>query len=65
MGTGDILLEGGGGGVGGESSNPVLDLHPVKEGVAILFGMLHAKDTGISSGRLGLLLVCALTFFTF
>ena len=32
-------------------------------GVAILLGMLHANETGISSGRvLGLWLVCAFTF---
>ena len=30
--------------------------------VAILLGMLHAKETWISSGRLGLWVVCALTF---
>ena len=33
-------------------------------GVAILPGMLHAKETGISCRRLGLWLVCAFTFFT-
>ena len=31
--------------------------------VAILLGMLHAKETGISSGHLSLWLVCAFTFF--
>ena len=30
---------------------------------AILLGMLHAKETGISSGHLSLWLVCAFTFF--
>ena len=30
-------------------------------GVAILLGMLHAKETGISFGRLGVCLVCAFT----
>ena len=36
-----------------------------QEGVAILLGMLHAKETGISFDRLGLWLVCAfiLTYF--
>ena len=42
MGTGDILLRG----------NPAMDQHPIQGGVAILLGMLHAKETGISSGRL-------------
>ena len=31
-------------------------------GVAILLDMLHATETGISSGRLGLWLVCAFIF---
>ena len=31
-------------------------------GVAIPLGMRHVKETGISSGRLGLWLVCAVTF---
>ena len=31
------------------------------EGLAILLGMLHAKETRISSGHLGLWLVCAFT----
>ena len=53
MGTGDILLGG----------NPAMDQHPVREGVAILLGMLHATETGISSGRVGLRLVCAFTLF--
>ena len=30
--------------------------------LAILLGMFHAKETRISSSRLGLWLVCALTF---
>ena len=35
-------------------------------GVAILLGMLHANETGISSDRgLGLWLVCAFTFLLF
>ena len=53
MGTGDILLGG----------NPAMDQHPVQGGVAILLGMLHATETGISSGRVGLRLVCAFTLF--
>ena len=51
MGTGDILLGG----------NPTMDQHPVQGGVAILLSMLPAKGTGISSGRLGLWLVCTFT----
>ena len=50
MGTGDILLGG----------NPAMDQYPVQGGVAILLGMLRATETGISSGRVGLWLVCAL-----
>ena len=53
MGTGDILLGG----------NPAMDQHPVQGAVAILSDMRHAKETGISSGRLGLRLVCAFTLF--
>ena len=41
--------------------NPTMDLHSVLWGVAIPLGMLHAKAPGISSGRLGLWLVCAFT----
>ena len=33
--------------------------------VAILLGTLHAKETWISSGRLGLRVVCAFTFLVF
>ena len=42
-----------------------MNKHPVQEGVAILIGMLHATETGISFDRLGLWLVCAfiLTYF--
>ena len=54
MGTSDILLGG----------NPVMGSHPVQGGVAILLGMLHATETGISSGRVGLWLVCAFTYLT-
>ena len=55
MGTCDILV----------GSNPAMDTHPVQGRVAILLGMLHAKETGISFNRLGLWLVCAfiLTYF--
>ena len=35
---------------------PAMDKHPIQGGVAILLGMIHAKETGISSGRLGLYL---------
>ena len=51
MGAGDLLLGG----------NPAMDKHPIQGGVTILIGMLHAKETGISSGRLGHSLVC--TFY--
>ena len=36
---------------------------PFRVGVAILLGMLHAKETGISSGNLCLWLMYAFTFF--
>ena len=49
MGNGDILM---GVTCDGLESRP--------GGVAILLDMLHANETGISSGRLGLWLVCAL-----
>ena len=51
MGTSDILLGG----------KPAMDKHPVQGGVAILPGMIHAKEAGISSGRLGLWLMCSFT----
>ena len=38
MGTGVILLAGG-----GKGSNPEIDQHPVQRRVAILLGMLHAN----------------------
>ena len=57
MGTSDILPRGGGG------CNPAMDWYPVQGGVAILLGMLHAKETRISCGHLGLWLICAFTFF--
>ena len=40
-----------------------MDWYPVQEGVAILLGMLHAKETRISCGHLGLWLMCAFTIF--
>ena len=40
MGTGDILLGG----------NPAMHKHPIQGRVAILLGMLHAKETGMSAG---------------
>ena len=55
MSTCDMLLGG----------NPVMDQHPVQGGVAIFLGMPHAKETWISSGRLGLWLVCVFTFLPF
>ena len=55
MGTDDILPGGGGGG------NPSMAWHPVQGGIAILLGMLHVNETGISSGRLDLWLMCTLT----
>ena len=36
--------------------------HPIQRGVAILLGMLHATETGISFSHLGLWLVCAFTY---
>ena len=54
MGTSDILLGG----------NPVMDKHSVQGRVAILLGMLHAKETGMSAGGWGLWVVCAFIFFS-
>ena len=54
MGSGDILLGG----------NPAMDQYPVQGGVAILLGLLHATETGISPGRLGLSLLCSFTITT-
>ena len=34
--------------------NPAMDKHPVQGRVSILRGMLHAKETGISSGLFNL-----------
>ena len=45
---GDILLGAGGGG-----GNPAKDRPAVKGRVPILLGLLHAKETGISSSCLG------------
>ena len=53
MGTGNILLGG----------NPAIDKRPVQGGVAILLGMPHAKETGMSAGGWGLWLMCAFAFF--
>ena len=53
MGTSDILLRG----------NPVMDKHPVRGEVAILLGMLHAKESGISFSHLSLWLTCDFTFY--
>ena len=39
----------------------VMHLHPLQGGVAILLIMRHAKEMGLSSGRLGLWLLCAFT----
>ena len=39
------------GGGGGEAA---IDWHPAQGGVAILIGMFHAKETGISYGRFAL-----------
>ena len=47
MGTGNILLWG----------NPVMDKYPIQGRGAILLGMLHSKEAGISSGCLDLWLV--------
>ena len=44
MGISDTLLGG----------KPAIDWHPVQGGVAILTGMFHAKETGISYGCLAL-----------
>ena len=49
MGTGDILLSGGGGG-----GDPGMDKQPV-------LSILHAKEIGISSGHLCLWFVCTFT----
>ena len=54
MGTGDILLGG----------NPTMDKYPVQGGVTILLSLLHATETGISSGRVGLWLMYAFTLRT-
>ena len=45
MGTGDMLLGG----------NPAMDQHPVRGGGGVEYSwLLHASETGISSGLLGL-----------
>ena len=39
-----------------------MDWHLIQGGVAIVLGMLHAKETGISSGCWGIWSVCVFTF---
>ena len=51
MGMDDILLGG----------NPAIDQYPIQGRVAIFLDMLHAKETRISSGHLGVWLMCAFT----
>ena len=48
---------------GGEGGNPAMEFRP--GGIPILLGMLRATETGISSGRVGLWLVCFFTFYLF
>ena len=43
--------------------DPAVVYHPVQGGVAILLGLPHVKETGISSGHLSLWLVCAFTWY--
>ena len=43
--------------------NPVMEQHPIQGEVAILLGMLRAKEIGTSSHRFGLQLVCICTFY--
>ena len=50
MGTSHIFLGG----------KPTMDKRPVQGGVAILLDVLHAKETGISSGHLCLWLLLPL-----
>ena len=45
--------------------NPVMEQHPIQGEVAILLGMLHAKEIGTSSHRFGLQLVCIFTLYLF
>ena len=47
------------GGGGGEVIYPAMDLHLVQGGVAVVLVIPDVKETGISSGRLGLWLVYA------
>ena len=44
---------------GGEVIYPAMDLHLVQGGVAVVLVIPDVKETGISSGRLGLWLVYA------
>ena len=41
-----------------------MDKYPVQGGVTILLSLLHATETGISSGRVGLWLMYAFTLLT-
>lgn len=36
-----------------------MDYHPIQGGVAILLGILYAREIGINSGPLGFWLLCA------
>ena len=51
----NVCTTGGGGGV----IYPAMDLHLVQGGVAVVLVIPDVKETGISSGRLGLWLVYA------
>ena len=51
----NVCTTGGGGG----ESYPAMDLHLVQGGVAVVLVIPDVKETGISSGRLGLWLVYA------
>ena len=42
-----------------------MDKHPVQGRVAILLGLLHAKESGMSARFLGLWLMCAFTFLIY
>ena len=58
MGSGDIpsTLPG---------DNPAMDQHPVQGRVAILLGILHVKETGISSGQGTCKIMLAITKFRY
>ena len=55
MGTGDVVLRG----------NPAMDQHPIQGRLAIFLGMLHAKETRISSGHFGFWLVHAFAIYLY